>query len=42
MARVGPENYPGCLEKDHASEMNFTGKTMKGMVSVAPGGLYRR
>ena len=28
MARVGPDNYEGCLAEKHASEMDFTGKAM--------------
>ena len=39
MARVGPGNYEKCLAKKHASEMDFTGKAMKGMIYVAPEGL---
>lgn len=35
MARVGPENCEPCLEQGHASEIDFTGKAMKGMVYVA-------
>lgn len=38
MLRVGPDNYEECLAKNHASEMDFTGKAMKGMVYVAPEG----
>jgi hypothetical protein len=39
MARVGPENYQKCLARKHASEMDFTGKAMKGMAYVAPEGI---
>ena len=39
MARVGPDNYEKCLAKKYASEMDFTGKAMKGMVYVSPEGL---
>ena len=39
MARVGPSNYQQCLAMDYASEMDFTGKAMKGMVYVSPEGL---
>ena len=39
MARVGPDNYEGCLTKEHASEMDFTGKAMKGMIYVSPEGI---
>ncbi len=34
MARVGPDNYEESLTKKHVSEMNFTGKPMKGMIYV--------
>lgn len=39
MARVGPDQYEECLSAEHAKEMNFTGKAMKGMVYVTPAGL---
>lgn len=39
MARVGPKNYEVCLNKEHAREMNFTGKPMKGMVFVSSDGI---
>jgi hypothetical protein len=39
MARVGPDNYEKCLARKHASEMDFTGKAMKGMVYVSPEGI---
>lgn len=39
MARVGPKQYEQCLTKPHASEMDFTGKAMKGMIYVAPAGI---
>ena len=39
MARVGPDQYKKCLERDYAREMDFTGKAMRGMVYVAPEGL---
>ena len=42
MARVGPEKYEHCLSKKYASEMNFTGKAMKGMVYVSPKGIESR
>ena len=38
MARVGPEQYETCLSKDHAREMDFTGRAMKGMIYVDPEG----
>ena len=34
MARINPENYEECLQKDGCSEMNFTGRAMKGFVFV--------
>ncbi len=39
MGRVGPNNYESCLSEKHASEMDFTGKSMKGMVYVSPAGI---
>ena len=39
MARVGPDQYEECLEKDHASPMDFTGRPMKGMVYVSGRGI---
>lgn len=39
MTRVGPEQYEACLKKKHASEMNFTGRPMKGMIYVSPEGV---
>jgi hypothetical protein len=39
MARVGPERYAACLQKEHAKEMTFTGKPMKGMVYVEAKGV---
>ena len=39
MARVGPDNYKKCLARKNASEMDFTGKAMKGMVYVSPEGI---
>ena len=39
MARVGPDNYETCLAGEHASQMDFTGRAMKGMVYVAPAGI---
>jgi TfoX/Sxy family transcriptional regulator of competence genes len=38
MLRVGPEQYESVLEMEYASEMDFTGKPMKGFVSVDPDG----
>ena len=34
MARVGADKYKDCLAKLHATEMTFTGKSMKAMVYV--------
>ncbi len=39
MARVGPENYDVCLGREYASEMDFTGRAMKGMIYVSPAGI---
>lgn len=39
MARVGPANYESSLAKAHVSEMDFTGRAMKGMVYVSPEGI---
>lgn len=39
MARVGPDNYDDCLGMAHASEMDFTGRAMKGFVYVSPEGI---
>ena len=39
MARVGPTNYEKCLNQKFVSEMNFTGKAMKGMVYVKGEGI---
>jgi len=39
MARVGPERYAEALARPHAREMDFTGKSMKGLVYVDPAGI---
>jgi hypothetical protein len=39
MARVGHDNYQKCLSRRYASEMDFTGKPMKGFLYVDPGGI---
>ena len=39
MARVGPDRYHACLEQESASEMDFTGRPLKGMLYVAPSGI---
>ncbi|MEZ4586627.1 MAG: TfoX/Sxy family protein [Gemmatimonadales bacterium] len=41
MVRVGPEEYERALAREHAREMNFTGRPLRGMVYVAPDGLGR-
>lgn len=38
MARIGPAVYPEALNQPHVSEMDFTGKPMKGYVYIAPAG----
>jgi hypothetical protein len=38
MARVGADAYADALAQPHASEMDFTGRSMKGFVYVAPEG----
>ncbi len=39
MARVGPAQYDAALSEPHVTEMDFTGKAMKGLVYVSPEGL---
>lgn len=39
MARVGETAYPMALNKGHAFEMNFTGRSMKGFVFVDEAGI---
>jgi len=39
MLRVGPEAYADVLARPHAREMDFTGRSMRGMVYVASPGL---
>ncbi len=39
MARVGPDQYEDCLRQEYAREMDFTGRSMKGMIYVAPAGI---
>lgn len=38
MLRVGPAGYEAALSRPHARPMDFTGRPMKGMVYVEPGG----
>jgi hypothetical protein len=39
MVRVGENAYPIALNKKHASEMNYTGRSMKGFVFVDEAGI---
>lgn len=39
MARIGQDNYEEALKKEHCSEMNFTGRAMKGYVFVSEEGI---
>lgn len=34
MCRVGPENYEMAMDRDHCTEMDLTGRAMKGFVFV--------
>lgn len=38
MVRVGPIQYESALRRAHAREMRFTGRPMRGYVTVAPPG----
>jgi hypothetical protein len=38
MLRVGPENHEATLKLKHAQPMDFTGRSMKGMVYVESAG----
>jgi TfoX/Sxy family transcriptional regulator of competence genes len=38
MVRVGPDAWEECLALPHAREMDFTGRSMRGMVYVGPAG----
>lgn len=38
LVRVGPVRYQEALARPHARPMDFTGKPMKGLVFVDPGG----
>jgi TfoX/Sxy family transcriptional regulator of competence genes len=40
IVRVGPEQYEAALMEPHARPMDFTGRPMKGLIYVGPGG-YR-
>ena len=39
MVRVGPDAYPEALTLPNAREMDFTGKSMRGMVFVSEDGI---
>ncbi len=39
MLRVGPDNYEEYLASKYASEMDFTGKALKGMLYISPKGI---
>jgi len=39
MVRVGPDAYGDALQLPHAREMDFTGRSMRGMVYVDAGGI---
>jgi hypothetical protein len=39
MVRVGPDAYEETVALEHAREMDFTGRSMKGMVYVGEAGL---
>jgi len=39
MVRVGPDSYDASLTLPHAREMDFTGRSMRGMVYVDADGL---
>jgi TfoX/Sxy family transcriptional regulator of competence genes len=38
MVRVGPDAWAAALAEPHAREMDFTGRSMRGMVFVEPDG----
>ena len=39
LVRVGPDRHEEALARPHARPMEFTGRSMKGMVFVGPDGL---
>lgn len=39
MVRVSPDAYPEALKLPHAREMDFTGRSMQGMVFVCEDGI---
>jgi len=42
MGRVGQQNYEFALKQKHVTEMDFTGKPLKGMIYVLPDGMKRK
>ncbi|MEQ8456125.1 MAG: TfoX/Sxy family protein [Sandaracinaceae bacterium] len=38
MVRVGKDAYEAALAREHAKEMTFTGRSMRGMIYVDPAG----
>ncbi len=39
MVRVGPDAYEAALAEPHVREMDFTGRPMRGMITVDPPGI---
>jgi hypothetical protein len=39
MARVGPDAYEDLLHETHANTMDFTGRPLRGIITVASEGL---
>ena len=42
VARVGPDAYESALKQKHVTEMDFTGKPLKGMVYILDSGTKRQ
>lgn len=42
MARVGQQNYEFAPAQKHVTEMDFTGKPLKGIIYVLPDGMKRK
>ena len=42
VARVGPKAYENALKQKHVTEMDFTGKPLKGMVYILEPGTKRQ
>ena len=42
MARVGKQNYEFALKQKHVTEMDFTGKPLKGMIYILSDGIKRK